>query len=259
MRRHRPANMFDQFFVYHPEPWIERDWAKASGLPLEDVWLTSEDGTRLFGWYTAPTDRAPALLWCHGNAGNLIHRLDNLALLHRAGLRVFIFDYRGYGRSAGKPTEEGLYQDARVAYRYLTETRGVLPDRLVIFGRSLGAAVAGTLASQRPAAGLILESPFPSVNAMAKEQSMGLLARILLQSRFPLAERLKDVHVPVLVIHGDRDEIVPIQLGRQVFEAARPPKSFYVVEGADHNDLYHVGAMAYLSRLKDFVTSVTGG
>jgi fermentation-respiration switch protein FrsA (DUF1100 family) len=113
------------------------------------------------------------------------------------------------------------------------------------------------LASQRPAAGLILESPFPSVNAMAKQQSMGLLARILLHSRFPLAERLKDVHMPVLVIHGDRDAIVPIHLGREVFEAARPPKSLYVVEGADHNDLYHVGAGAYLSRLKEFVTSVT--
>ena len=172
---------------------------------------------------------------------------------------MFIFDYRGYGRSAGKPTEEGLYQDARAAHQYVTETRRVSPGRLVIFGRSLGAAVAGTLVSQRPAAGLILESPFPSVAAMAKEQSLGLLARILLQSRFPLIDRLKDVHVPVLVIHGDRDEIVPIHLGREVYDAAGPPKSLYVVEGADHNDLYHVGGLAYLSRLKEFVTAVTGG
>jgi uncharacterized protein len=258
MRRNRPANLFDQFFVYHPEPWIERDWAKVSGLPLEEVWLSSEDGTRVFGWYAASAQAAPTLLWCHGNAGNLIHRLDNLALLHRAGLTVFIFDYRGYGRSAGKPTEEGLYQDARAAYRYVTESRHVPPGRLVIFGRSLGAAVAGTLVSQRPAAGLVLESPFPSVAAMAKEQSLGLLARILLHSRFPLIDRLKDIHVPVLVIHGDRDEIVPIRLGREVFDAARPPKSMYVVEGADHNDLYHVGGLAYLTRLKEFVTGVTG-
>jgi pimeloyl-ACP methyl ester carboxylesterase len=107
--------------------------------------------------------RAPVLLWCHGNAGNIINRLENLIELHRTGLSVYLFDYRGYGRSSGKPSERGLYHDALAAHDYLTQARGIRPGRLVLFGRSLGAAVAGELASRRAAAGLILESSFPSV------------------------------------------------------------------------------------------------
>lgn len=251
--RRRSGNMLDRLFVYHPEPWIDRDWRRASRLPLEDVWFTAEDGTELFGWYVAARGSSPVLLWCHGNAGNLIHRLDNLSRLVLLGLSVFVFDYRGYGLSKGKPTEEGLYQDARAAHRYVVETRGVEPRRLVVFGRSLGASVAGALTAQRPAAGLILESPFPSVAAVAREQLWGLPAHWLLQSRFRLIDRLKAVHVPVLVIHGEQDHMIPIKFGRQVFAAANPPKSFYAIPGADHNDTYLVGGAAYFARLKDFI------
>lgn len=252
----RKANVLDQLFVYHPHPWIERDWARASGLPLEDVWFQSQDGTKLFGWYVEAGPSVPVLLWCHGNAGNVIHRLDNLAELYRLGLSVFIFDYRGYGRSAGKPTEDGLYLDALAAYGYLVNTRGVRPERLILFGRSLGASVAGTVVSQRPAAGLILESPFPSIAAMARTHYLGLPLHWLLSGRFPLDERLSRVSLPVLVIHGDRDDIVPIALGREVFAAAREPKSFYVIEGANHNDTYQIGGRAYFQRLKQFIYDV---
>jgi len=252
----RKANILDQLFVYHPHPWVERDWAKASGLPLEDVWFQAEDGTKLFGWYVQSSASSPVLLWCHGNAGNVIHRLENLAELYRLGLSVFIFDYRGYGRSSGKPSEEGLYQDALAAYGYLAGTRGVRPERLILFGRSLGAAVAGTVAVQRPAAGLILESPFPSIAAMARAHYAGLPMHWLLSGRFPLNERLQRVSMPVLVIHGDRDDIVPIALGREVFDAAREPKSFFVIEGADHNDTYQVGGRAYFQRLRQFIHDV---
>ena len=252
----RKANVLDQLFVYHPHPWIERDWARASGLPLEDVWFQPQDGTKLFGWYVEAGPSAPVLLWCHGNAGNVIHRLDNLAELYRLGLSVFIFDYRGYGRSTGKPTEDGLYQDALAAYGYLVNTRGVRPERLILFGRSLGASVAGTVASQRPAAGLILESPFPSIAAMARTHYLGLPLHWLLSGRFPLDERLSRVSLPVLVIHGDRDDIVPIALGREVFAAAREPKSLYVIEGANHNDTYQIGGRAYFQRLKQFIHDI---
>ena len=254
--KRRKANVLDQLFVYHPHPWIERDWARVSGLPLEEVWFQAEDGTKLFGWYVEASPAAPVLLWCHGNAGNVIHRLENLAELYRLGLSVFIFDYRGYGRSAGKPSEEGLYQDALAAHAYLTNRRGVRPERLILFGRSLGAAVAGTVAGERPAAGLILESPFPSIAAMARAHYAGLPMHWLLSGRFPLNERLQRVSMPVLVIHGDRDDIVPIALGREVFDAAREPKSFYVIEGADHNDSYLVGGRAYFQRLKQFIQEV---
>jgi fermentation-respiration switch protein FrsA (DUF1100 family) len=131
-------SLLDQFFVYHPEPWKEGDWSAAGGVPLEDVWFQAPDGTKLFGWYAEQSAASPVLLWCHGNAGNMIHRLDNLRALYRLGLSVFLFDYRGYGRSQGRPSENGLYQDAIGAYDYLTRVRRIRPERLVIFGRSLG-------------------------------------------------------------------------------------------------------------------------
>jgi fermentation-respiration switch protein FrsA (DUF1100 family) len=250
------ANFLDQMFVFHPSPWINRDWAATSRLPLEDVSFNSGDGTGLFGWYVESRESAGVLLWCHGNAGNIIHRLDNLARFYRAGLSVFIFDYRGYGRSGGKPSEEGIYQDAFASYAYLTRTRGIRSEHIVAFGRSLGAAVSANVASQRPVAGLILESAFPSVEALAKAQTFGLPAHWLLQSRFRLIDRLPDIHVPILVVHGDHDTIVPIEFGRRVYDAAPAPKSFYVIRGADHNNTYLVGGTSYLARLKRFIEDV---
>ncbi len=258
------SNVLDQLFVYHPAPWIERDWARASGLPLQEVWFDSTEGARLFGWYVESRETQVSstglttgvLLWCHGNAGNIIHRLENLVELYRLGLSVFIFDYRGYGRSSGTPSEEGLYSDGLAAYAYLTARRHIAPERLVLFGRSLGAAVAGEVASRKPAAGLILESPFPSVGAVARAHYLGLPVDWLLSAEFNLVERLRRISVPVLVVHGNRDEVVPIQLGKQVFEAAKEPKSFYLVPGANHNDLYVVGGRPYFQRIRQFVKEV---
>lgn len=246
-------SILDQFFVFHPEPWQDRDWARLSGLPLEDVWFTAADGMKLFGWYVEAQADRPVILWCHGNAGNIINRLENLKLLYQLGLSVFLFDYRGYGRSQGKPSEEGLYQDALGAHDYLTRIRMIRPERIVIFGRSLGASVAGELAVQKPAAGLILESSFPSIGSVAKFHYGGLPVHWLLGADFTLIDRLPQLSLPKLIIHGDKDDIIPIELGRQVFEAAKPPKSFYVIEGADHNNTYQVGGAAYLRRWAEFV------
>jgi fermentation-respiration switch protein FrsA (DUF1100 family) len=250
--------ILDQLFVYHPESWQDRDWAKLSGLPLEDVWFQSGDGVRLFGWYVESKETPAVLLWCHGNAGNIINRLDNLRELYRLGLSVFLFDYRGYGRSEGHPSEEGLYQDGFGAYEYVTRIRRVRPDRLILFGRSLGAAVAGELAAQKPAAGLILESCFPSVEALAKFHYLGLPVHWLLGATFRLIDRLPHISLPLLVIHGDRDDVVPLQLGRQVFDAAKEPKAFYIVRGADHNNVPFVGGPAYFAQLKTFIQSALG-
>jgi fermentation-respiration switch protein FrsA (DUF1100 family) len=246
--------MFDQFFVYHPEPWQEREWARLSGLPLEDVWFQTSGGVRLFGWYVEAAADRPVLLWCHGNAGNIINRLDNLRLLYQMGLSVFLFDYRGYGKSqAVRPGEEGLYHDAIGAYDYLTRIRKIRQERIVLFGRSLGAAVAGELATQRPASALILESSFPSIEAVAKFHYGGLPVHMLLGAEFRLIDRLPQLSLPKLIIHGDKDDIIPIELGRQVFEAAKPPKDWYVIPGADHNDTYQVGGPAYFRRLGEFI------
>jgi len=249
-------SILDQFFVYHPEPWQDRDWARLSGLPLEEVWFQAADGARLFGWYVESSTTNGVVLWCHGNAGNIINRLENLRELYRLGLSVFLFDYRGYGRSQGRPSEEGLYQDAMGAHDYLTRTRMIRPERIVIFGRSLGAAVAGELAVQKSAVGLILESSFPSIGAVAKFHYGGLPVHWLLGADFALIDRLPHLSLPKLIIHGDQDEIIPLELGRQVFEAAKPPKFFYLIPGADHNNTYQIGGAAYFRRLAEFVQTV---
>ena len=208
----------------------------------------------MFGWYVEAQADRPVLLWCHGNAGNVIHRLENLKFLYRLGLSVFLFDYRGYGKSQNlHPSEAGLYQDALGAYDYLTRTRMIRPERILLFGRSLGAAVAGELAAQKPAAGLILESPFPSVEAVARFHYGGLPVHWLLGAEFRLCDRLPHLSLPKLILHGDRDDIIPIELGRQVFDAAKPPKEWYVIQGADHNSTYQVGGGAYFRRLAGFV------
>ncbi|MDH4329817.1 MAG: alpha/beta hydrolase, partial [Nitrospira sp.] len=231
-----------------------RDWAKLSGLPLEDVSFQAADGARLFGWYVETQADRPVMLWCYGNAGNIIHRLDNLKLLYQLGLSVFLFDYRGYGKSqAVRPTEDGLYRDAIGAYDYLTRMRKIRPERICIFGRSLGASVAGELAAQRPAAALILESSFPSVEAVAKYHYAGLPVHMLIGAEFRLIDRLPQLSLPKLIIHGDKDDIIPIELGRQVFDAAKPPKDWYVIPGADHNDTYQAGGVAYFRRLGEFI------
>jgi len=250
--------LLDQIFVFHPHPWEDRDWVQLSAMPLEEVWFPAKDGEKLFGWYVEQPVPGAMLLWCHGNAGNMTHRLENLQALYRLGLSVFLFDYRGYGRSRGRPSEEGFYSDAVGAYDYLVRVRRIKSERTVIFGRSLGAAVAGELAKLRPAAGLLLESCFPSIEAVARDHYMGLPLHWLLGTAFRLEERLPHLSLPKLFIHGDRDQIIPIALGRRTFAASKPPKEFYTVRGADHNNLPFIGGKAYFSKLAAFINSVVG-
>ena len=251
--------MLDRQYVYFPTSWESRDWAQASGLPLEEVWFQAEDGIRLFGWFLAAAGRdpSPILIWAHGNAGNIIHRLDSLAEFYRRGLTVFLFDYRGYGRSEGIPSEEGLYLDGLAAYDHLRSEKKIPSGRIIAYGSSLGAAVAGELARQRPVAGLILETPFPSVEAVARSAFRGLPAHLLVQARFELSRRLKEIHLPVLVLHGDRDSVIPFELGRAVFDAANEPKEFVTVPGADHNNLHLIGGETYYRSLLQFARRVT--
>ena len=233
-------SILDQIFVLHPDPWKDRDWKSLNGLPLEEVWFAAADGTKLFGWYVEGPATSGVILWCHGNAGNIINRLENLKLLYQSGLSVFLFDYRGYGRSQGRPSEDGLYRDALGAYDYLTRTRMIRPERIVLFGRSLGAAVAGAGGASRPEAC----RRFDSRIVVPVDRSGGQVSlrrepvHWLLRVDFSLIDRLPQLSLPKLIIHGDKDDIIPLELGRQVFEAAKPPKSFYLIEGADHNNTY---------------------
>ena len=248
--------MFEGVFVFQPSPWEERNWASLSGLPLEEVWLPVDEFVTVFGWFVDAGPTKPVLLWCHGNAGNISHRLDNIRELYRRGLSVFIFDYRGYGRSTGSPSEPGMYQDALAWYDYVLNQRGIASSRIVVFGRSLGACVAGEVASLRPSAGVILEGAFPSIQAMSDHHYLGLPARWLMNVEFNLVEKIAKLQRPLLVIHGEKDSIVPVALGRQVFDAAHEPKQWYVVPGADHNDVPFVGGNPYFHTITSFVQTV---
>ena len=245
--------MFEDVFVFHPSAWDDRNWAQLSGLPLEEVWLPVDEAVTVFGWFIDAGPTNPVLLWCHGNAGNVSHRLENMRQLFQRGISLFIFDYRGYGRSTGEPSEAGLYQDALASYDYLIHQRRIAPERLIIFGRSLGSGVAGEVAVQRPSAGMIVESSFPSIQSMSDHHYFGLPTRWFMDVDFNLAKKVRALHVPLLVIHGDQDSIVPMALGRQVFEAAHEPKRWYTVAGADHNDVPFVGGESYYREMVTFI------
>jgi fermentation-respiration switch protein FrsA (DUF1100 family) len=222
------------------------------GLEFEEVWFTAADGVRLHGWWV-PRASAPVLLWFHGNAGNISHRLDNLKLLHNlAEVQVFIFDYREYGKSEGKISREGTFKDAAAAYRYVTEDRKIPAGELALFGRSLGTALATDLAVRVPCRSLIIESAFTNSSDMAK-----LFAPFMFDWRpsipYDNLGKIDKLKVPVLIIHGDRDEIIPVEMGRRLFTAARDPKELYIISGAHHNDTYLVGGKEYFERLRAFI------
>ena len=248
--------MFEGIFVFQPSPWEDRNWARLSGLPLEEVWLPVDEAVTVFAWFIDAGPTNPVLLWCHGNAGNVSHRLENIRLLYQRGISVMIFDYRGYGRSTGVPSEAGLYQDALASYDYLIRQRRISPERLIVFGRSLGSGVAGEVAIQRHSAGLIVESSFPSIQSMSDQHYFGLPARWLMDVDFNLAQKVRSLKVPLLVIHGDQDSIVPMVLGKQVFDAAHEPKRWHVVSGAGHNDVPFVGGEPYFREIDLFLQSV---
>ena len=229
----------ERSLIYHPAAALDGTPA-GLGLPFEDVEVETADGVRIHGWYV-PGPRRAALLYSHGNAGNVSHRLPKLRALHdRLGLSVLIFDYRGYGRSAGVPSEAGTYADAR-AMRAWLERRAAGP--VVYLGASLGAAVAVALAAETPPAALVLEAPFASVQAMANATVPG--AGWLFRTRYDSVGAVGRVRAPVLVFHGDADEVVPHRQGRAVFDAAAEPKTFVTIAGGHHNDLLDAGGEAY--------------
>ena len=222
------------------------------GLEYQDVYFTSE-GHRLHGWFI-PGRHDITWLWMHGNAGNISHRLDNISLIHdRLGVNMLIFDYRGYGQSEGRPSEQGTYRDAEAALAYLRDLPGVNQERIVLFGRSLGAAVAVELAIRETVAGLILESAFTSVPAMAKAAYPFLPVGPLLRTRYDSLARIGRVSPPLLVLHSPEDEIVPYKQGRELYEAAPEPKAFHTIAGGGHNETYLRGGEAYWLALDRFM------
>lgn len=227
---------------------------------MEDCAFLSEDGIRLHGWLltpplsptSAPSTEEMVLLWFHGNAGNLAHRYPMAEDLLRIPVRVFLVDYRGYGKSEGKPSEKGLYRDAAAAWRYLTEERRISPSRIILFGKSLGSAPAVDLAARVEPAGLIVQSGFTSAPDMARTL-IPFWPSFLLRTKMNSEKKIRSVSCPKLFIHSPADEVVPYRLGKRLYEAAPEPKRFYEIPGAPHNETWLVGGEAYLDVLRDFI------
>lgn len=248
-------NWFVESQVFFPDTTIEQTPADLD-LPFEDIWFTSSDSVRLHGWLIPASSANHLLLFCHGNGGNISHRLDNVRLLHNQGISVFVFDYRGYGRSQGRISEKGFYLDSEAAYEVTREWAGKHGAKLVVFGRSLGGIAATHLASTKNCDGLILESTFTNMGAMARAHYPLPFAETLLKHRLDALGQIVQVRVPILFFHGDKDSIVPIELGRKLFEAAPNPKEFVVIPGAGHNDTYFVGGQDYFKKIDSFFGSL---
>lgn len=230
-----------------------------AGLVYESVEIVTEDGVRLDGWFVPAAGQARGvLLFFHGNAGNISHRLDSLRIFHDLGLAVLIFDYRGYGRSEGTVSEQGTYLDAEAAWRHLTEARGIPEKNIVLFGRSLGAAIAAHLAARHEPGALIMESAFTSVPDLAARFYRVYPARWLSRYRYDAKTSLASVTCPVLIVHSPDDEIIPFDEGRALFAAAKEPKRFLELRGG-HNDGFMSSGRIYIDGLDAFLSAHLGG
>ena len=223
------------------------------GLAYEDVMLRTTDGFALHGWFIPGGDRV--LLFFHGNAGNISHRLGSIEVFHDLGLSVLIIDYRGYGQSGGRPSERGTYSDADAAWRYLTETRGIPASDIVVFGRSLGAAVAAYVAAETSPAALIVESAFTSVPDLASELYPWLPARWLSRFDYPTQRYVAAVRCPVLVVHSRDDEIAPYRHAEALFATAHDGRGLVELAGT-HNDAHILSEREYLAALRAFLADI---
>jgi fermentation-respiration switch protein FrsA (DUF1100 family) len=240
----------DQFIYYPERPYFEEP--KRLGLSYRDIWLTTKDQTRIHGWLIGDGNEKPVVLFFHGNAGNISHRLDRIKRLEELPLRFLLLDYRGYGQSEGKPTEEGLYEDALAAYEFLIEEEGLSSDQIILFGESLGGAVAIDLASKKDVAGIILEATFTTLRELANE-IFPVLPTALVSDQYTSILKVPKIDTPILFVHGTRDEIVPFKMGETLFKAAKGNKDFWEVQNAGHNDLYLIAGQEYNKKLSTFL------
>lgn len=223
-------------------------------LQIFDVWFVADDGIKLHGWFVSHTEPIATLLMCHGNAGNVSDRYEWLEMLHQqVPANIFIFDYRGYGRSEGEPTEGGCYQDAEAALNWLAQRENQLP--IIVHGHSLGSAVAVDLAHRVPdrVAGLILESAFTNAADMARLMFGPIPLHWLTSMKWASDKKIAAVAIPKLFIHGEHDSIIPLRLGKKLFAAAAPPKEFVILPDADHNDTFVAGGEPYYQKIRALV------
>jgi len=249
------VRLFERQMVFFPSQYPAGFWQAQNhtDLNINDVWFAAE-GVKLHGWFVPHAQPIASLLMCHGNAGNVSDRYEWLARLHRqVPVNIFIFDYRGYGRSEGNPTEDGCYRDAVAALNWLSAQSPPLP--IIMHGHSLGSAVAVELIHRLPdqAAGIILESSFTNAADMARLMFGPIPLHWLSSMKWESDEKISAITIPKLFIHGQHDSIIPLRLGQKLFEAAAPPKEFVVLPNADHNDTFAAGGEEYYQAIRKFV------
>ena len=241
----------ENFFVFFPETSFDRT-PNELNLQYKEAYFHTEDGKRIHGWFFPLKKEFPVILFCHGNAGNISHRLDNIRLLLDQRLQVFIFDYRGYGKSSGRPSEKGLYLDGLAAYDYLIKREHIPSTNIIPFGRSLGATVAIEISLKRRVKSIIIESAFTSIREMARTIALFYLFSFFLPAHYNNLEKIGQVSIPKLIIHGKDDEIVSFSMGEKLFEAAKAPRYFFPVKDAGHNDTFIVGGREYFEGIAAF-------
>ena len=244
---------FQSHLVFYPETGREMIATPAQvGLAYEDIHLKTSDDISLHGWYVPAAQPRGTVLFLHGNAGNISHRLDSVQMFHRLGFSTLIFDYRGYGSSGGTPTEQGTYRDAEAAWRHLAEQRHTPSCRIVLYGESMGGAVAAQLAVHQKPAALVIASSFTSVPDLAQHIYPYLPIRLLARIHYDTCEYLRTITVPVLIAHSPEDEIVPFEHGHALFAAANPPKQFLELAGG-HNDGFIFMRESWIKALDEFL------
>ncbi len=223
------------------------------GLPIEDVWFQSEDGVPLHGWWIAHPDAQATVIYCHGNSGSIAERVGVLRHLRRLAVNIFAFDYRGYGRSAGEPSERGLFTDVRAAVDWVRTSLQIPLSRVILFGHSLGGAVAIDGALKRPVAGLVVQSSFTQTHDMARHFYPLLPLHLLTRNAFRSIEKVGALALPKLFVHGTADTVVPTHLGKRLYRAASGPKAWLPVPKAGHHDVPRFGGEPYIAAVSRFV------
>jgi fermentation-respiration switch protein FrsA (DUF1100 family) len=243
--------------IYFPQAGREvASTPAARGVPYDDFTITTDDGEKLNVWWVPAATARGAVLLFHGNAGNISHRIEYALMFRALGYSTLLVDYRGYGKSSGKPSEEGTYRDADAAWRWLTQTRSIPEDRIVLFGESLGGGVASWLAARHQPRALVLASTFTSTVDLASQIYGFLPVKLISRYRYDTLERLRDVRSPVLVIHSPQDDVIPYSHGRRLYEAAREPKAFLELRGG-HNHGFVFVRPEWVRGLGEFLERVS--